>query len=99
MKYLSVQNNKKKEISVLMRDNDEFWENRPLNSDMIDYATQDVIYLPLVYQKMERDFFKMKLIHSFYQLGQLYYTEMCVFEKIMRETVKCEKYAFINRHI
>lgn len=49
MKYLTVQNNKKKEISALMKDNDEFWESRPLTKDMIEYATQDVIYLPLVY--------------------------------------------------
>lgn len=76
-----------------------FWEHRPLSQDMIEYATQDVIFLPRVYEKMEKDFFSNKMIHQFYQAGQLYYTELCVFQKIMNETVKCEKYAFINRHI
>jgi ribonuclease D len=47
--YLDVTHTKKQEISLKMKDNDEFWEKRPLNSDMIDYATQDVIYLPMVY--------------------------------------------------
>jgi ribonuclease D len=32
-----------------MKNDDEFWERRPLTQDMIDYATQDVCYLPMVY--------------------------------------------------
>lgn len=35
-----------------MKQDDAFWETRPLDQDMIAYATQDVIYLPRVYQKM-----------------------------------------------
>lgn len=40
----------------MMKDDDEFWERRPLSNDMIEYATQDVVYLPLVYQEMERSY-------------------------------------------
>ena len=32
-----------------MKENDYFWEQRPLSKDMIDYASQDVIYLPSVF--------------------------------------------------
>lgn len=37
--YLDVNHTKKHEISVKMKENDEFWEIRPLTKDMIDYAT------------------------------------------------------------
>jgi len=30
---------------------------------MIDYATQDVCYLPMVYQKLFKEFGQLKLIH------------------------------------
>lgn len=51
--YLDVTHTKKYEISLKMKENDEFWEIRPLSKDMIDYASQDVIYLPRVYIKMQ----------------------------------------------
>ena len=47
--YIDITHTKKHEISAKMKYDDEFWERRPLSSDMIDYATQDVIYLPMVY--------------------------------------------------
>jgi ribonuclease D len=47
--YIDVIHTKKQEIQAIMRNDDEFWEWRPLSSDMIEYATQDVISLPLVY--------------------------------------------------
>jgi ribonuclease D len=84
--YIDVVHTKKYEISAKMKNDDSFWERRPLTQDMIDYATQDVIYLPMVYQKLYKDFFKLKLINQFYQHGQQYYEEMAVFDKIMRET-------------
>jgi ribonuclease D len=46
-----------------MRDNDSFWERRPLNKDMIQYATQDVLYLPQVYQRMQSEYGHLKIIH------------------------------------
>ena len=66
---------------------------------MIDYATQDVCYLPMVYQKLQKEYGSLKLINSFYQHGQQYFEEITVFQKIMRDTANCQKYAFINRHI
>ena len=53
----------------------------------------------MVYQKMQKEFGQLKLRHQFYQHGQQYYEETTVFQKIMRETGFCVKYAFINKHI
>lgn len=50
--HINVTNTKKFEISQLMKKDECFWEQRPLTQDMIEYAAQDVIYLPLVYEKM-----------------------------------------------
>ena len=61
--YLDVINTKKVEMSYNMKNNDEFWEIRPLTADMIDYATQDVIYLPKVYTKMQNLYFKETVTH------------------------------------
>ena len=54
--YLNVINNKKEKIAKLMKDDDKFWEIRPLSNDMIEYSTQDVIYLPRVYLEMEKEY-------------------------------------------
>lgn len=64
--YIDVTHTKKHEISAKMRNDDSFWEKRPLTHEMIDYATQDVIYLPLVYQKMHQDYGQLKMNHQFY---------------------------------
>lgn len=48
-KYLRVENSKKSSISTEMKGNDQFWEQRPLTSEMIEYASQDVMYLPSIY--------------------------------------------------
>ena len=37
--YIDVTHTKKHEISAKMKNDDEFWERRPLTQDMIDYAT------------------------------------------------------------
>jgi ribonuclease D len=37
--YIDVTHTKKHEISLIMKNDDEFWERRPLSRDMIDYAT------------------------------------------------------------
>jgi ribonuclease D len=52
-----------------MKEDDSFWETRPLDPGMIDYATQDVIYLPQVYQKMLANYLHINLMHQFYQHG------------------------------
>jgi len=36
--YLDVTHTKKQEVSAKMKQDEEFWEWRPLSQDMIDYA-------------------------------------------------------------
>jgi exonuclease 3'-5' domain-containing protein 1 len=64
--YIDVTHTKKRVIADQMRDNDSFWERRPLNKDMIQYATQDVLYLPQVYQRMQSEYGHLKIIHQYY---------------------------------
>ena len=59
-------NTKKHEISLLMKDDEEFWERRPLSKDMIEYATQDVVYLPLVYLEMQRLYLNLSTTQEFH---------------------------------
>ena len=96
--YLSVQNTKKREIQVQMKQDQLFWERRPLSQDMMDYATQDVVFLPRVFTAMQ-SYFTTKITQSSYHGGQFYTNKMTVFEKIMTETLKCHKYASINKHV
>ena len=84
---------------MIMREHDDFWEKRPFTRDMIQYATQDVLYLPQVYQRMQSEFGHLKINHQYYQYGVKYNEEITVFNKIMRDTSLCTKYAFINQHI
>jgi ribonuclease D len=63
--YLGVQNTKKENIKKYMMEDDEFWERRPLSSEMLEYASQDVFYLPMVYGKMQQ-YFHGKTNHRFY---------------------------------
>jgi ribonuclease D len=58
-KYLNKENAKKAEISGEMTNNLEFWDQRPLSLAMVEYASQDVIYLPNVYH-----IFKSKMRRS-----------------------------------
>lgn len=48
-RYLNVENSMKSSISTEMKENDQFWEQRPLSHEMIEYASQDVMHLPSVY--------------------------------------------------
>lgn len=68
--YIDVTHTKKEEIGQVMKRDDCFWERRPFTKDMIQYATQDVLYLPQVYQRMQSEFGHLKIIHQFYQYGQ-----------------------------
>ena len=58
-KYLNTENAMKSEISDEMKSNIEFWDKRPLTDVMIEYASEDVVYLPTIYT-----FFKQKLWRS-----------------------------------
>ena len=55
----------KTSISTEMTANNKFWEQRPLTSEMIEYASQDVIYLPSIYS-----FFQNKMRRS--MLSQIF---------------------------
>ncbi len=48
---------------------------------------------------MQSEYGHLMIKHQFYQHGQQYYEDITVFNKIMRDTSLCAKYAFINRHI
>lgn len=48
-KYLNTENMMKSEISDEMASNLDFWEQRPLTREMVNYASQDVMYLPSIY--------------------------------------------------
>jgi len=50
---LNLENTKKTEINDMMKENAEFWYERPLKRVMLEYAAQDVIYLPEVYEKFK----------------------------------------------
>ena len=48
---------------------------------------------------MQSEYGHLKIIHQYYQYGVKYNEEITVFNKIMRDTSLCTKYAFINQHI
>lgn len=47
---MKVENTKKAEMNSQMTSDPEFWYQRPLTYDMLEYAAQDVIYLPEIYR-------------------------------------------------
>lgn len=53
-KYLNTENAMKSEISDEMKCNLQFWDQRPLSVEMIEYASQDVAYLPNIYNIFKR---------------------------------------------
>ena len=71
--YTGQVNTKKDEINSQMQNNPDFWEQRPLTQAMIQYAAQDVQYLPLVYEKMRRmDVFDKEIIDNVTENGKIY---------------------------
>lgn len=48
-RYLNKENDKKESIQLQMSANKFFWDTRPLTIEMYEYAAQDVIHLPLLY--------------------------------------------------
>lgn len=71
--YLGKVNSKKDEINIAMQNNEEFWEQRPLTPSMIQYAAQDVQYLPQVYEKMRgMDVFDKEIVDNVTEGGKIY---------------------------
>ena len=66
-------NSKKDEINIAMQNNEEFWEQRPLTPSMVQYAAQDVQYLPQVYEKMRcMDVFDKEIVDNVTEGGKIY---------------------------
>jgi len=98
--YLGQYNTKKDEINDLMQINPQFWEQRPLTPTMIEYAAQDVQYLPQVYEKMRQmDVFSKDIIDNVCESGKIYQCLTKLYHKILSDTRKCIGYGFINRNI
>mmetsp|Transcript_32488 Transcript_32488/g.37037 ORF Transcript_32488/g.37037 Transcript_32488/m.37037 type:complete len:226 (-) Transcript_32488:50-727(-) len=55
----------KSEISDEMSANNDFWEQRPLSREMIEYASQDVVYLPSMYAIFKKQMRKASLTEIF----------------------------------
>ena len=67
---------------------------------MINYAAQDVHYLPQVYEKMRRmDVFDKEIIDNVTENGKIYQCTTKLYHKILSDTRKCIGYGFINRNI
>lgn len=98
--YLGKVNSKKDEINIAMQNNEEFWEQRPLTPSMIQYAAQDVQYLPQVYEKMRgMDVFDKEIVDNVTEGGKIYQCTTKLYHKILSDTRKCIGYGFINRDI
>ena len=67
---------------------------------MIEYAAQDVQYLPQVYEKMRQmDVFNKDIIDNVCESGKIYQCTTKLYHKILGDTRKCIGYGFINRNI
>lgn len=72
-KYLNTENGKKTEICDEMTNNPEFWEQRPLTVAMIEYAAQDVIHLPRVYEIFKKQMRKSLVAKIFEKSSHCHY--------------------------
>lgn len=71
--YIGKINEKKDEINSAMQNDEQFWEKRPLTPAMIQYASQDVQYLPQVYEKMRKlDIFDKEIVDNVTEGGKIY---------------------------
>ena len=101
-KYLGaeVQNTNKKAISKQMKLDDTFWHTvRPLSEQMLEYAAQDVIFLPMVYEKMQAYFFVPWVERHCNSRGEMTFENITVLTKIFNDTKKCLQYATINNDV
>lgn len=67
---------------------------------MIQYAAQDVSYLPQVYEKMRQiDVFDKEIVDNVCESGKIYQCTTKLYHKILSDTRKCIGYGFINWNI
>lgn len=98
--YLGKANEKKDEINNAMQNDEKFWEQRPLTPAMIQYASQDVQFLPQVYEKMRKlEIFDKEIVDNVTEGGKIYQCTTQLYHKILSDTRKCIGYGFINRNI
>ena len=85
-----------------MREDEEFWhKKRPLSKEMLEYAAQDVIFLPKVFEVMKK-YFQYPYMEKFFNYssgGSLTFLTITVFQKVMADSNKCLRYASINNNI
>lgn len=83
-----------------MRLDETFWHSvRPLSEQMLEYAAQDVIFLPRVYEKMQPYFYVPWVERHCNSCGELTFENITVQAKIFSDTKKCLQYATINNDV
>lgn len=85
-----------------MRQDVDFWHNqqRPLPNDLLEYAAQDVLYLPQVYECMRKYFLlphNDQIINSI--TGEVLIKTVTVSQKIMSDSSKFQEYPKINKGV
>ena len=82
-----VQNDKKKSISKQMKNDETFWHTkRPLSQEMLEYAAQDVIFLPQVFEQMEKYLHLPYMERKCNSRGELTFENITVLQKIFNDT-------------
>lgn len=95
-----MQNAEKKVISKQMKNDETFWHTqRPLSEQMLEYAAQDVIFLPEVYAQMEQYMSVPYMERAINSRGEMYFSPITVMAKIFHDSQKCLQYANINNDI
>ena len=92
-RYLNQANECKALIQSEMKNDRYFWEKRPLTPEMLKYASQDVVFLPYLYNSFG---------YVFDNYGRNSSTKKKIdFElsDVFSEAMKCNEYAQINRSV
>lgn len=83
-----------------MKEDENFWHTqRPLTSEMLQYAAQDALFLPAVYEKMQEYFTIPYIDRSSSPSGEPVFQTMTVLDKILADSKKCREYARINTDV
>ena len=94
-RYLNKMNDYKDLIQAEMNKDKNFWEIRPLTSEMILYASQDVIFLPYLYKTFCYLFEQCLARENYSLIGKTLWETSDVFN----EAMKCNDYAQINQTV
>ena len=83
-----------------MKLDETFWHTkRPLSTEMLEYAAQDVIFLPQVFEQMEQYLPLPYMERHCNARGEFTFENITVLQKIFNDTAKCNQYATINNDI